>query len=264
MTISAKVIAHSANPEGYEIFTMQCKYPRYIHSQVMTHRAFSRNAQSSRAMPTHRLINEIIADPVFPVKWGANQKGMQAGNDHDEKVITKHTAFPSIKSKEEAWEDALEYAIMTAEAFAEAGYHKEIVNRILEPFMHINVIITATEWENFFTLREHDDAQPEIQALARSIRKAMSESTPKQLEWFQWHYPYYENVESSVAACARVSYNNHDGSQNNHEKDKALYSMLLKSKHMSPFEHQARAFPHIASMDNFFGFQSYRNVMSDR
>jgi thymidylate synthase ThyX len=156
-------------------------------------------------------------------------------------------------TREEFWKDAMYEASSRAGMFSKAGYHKQIVNRLLEPFQHITVIVTATEWENFFNLRLHPDAQPEIHELARVMKESMDESLPKKISW---HLPYileeeFTNLEVidnefgnlikySVARCARVSYLTHDGSSPDTDKDLKLYDMLLESKHMSPFEHQAK------------------------
>src|ERR1700693_1578480 len=86
MTVSAKIVADSVGQAGQRITTMQLRYPKFIHGEFMTHRVFSRNASSSRAIPVERLIQDVIDDPAMPVFWGKNQKGMQAkeeltGND---------------------------------------------------------------------------------------------------------------------------------------------------------------------------------------
>lgn len=264
MTTTVKVIADSINPDGKRIVTLQCRYPRFIHAQVLTHRQFSRNAQSSRAMPVKRMLEEVMNDPVVPTYWGKNQPGMQAKEECSSKVecTSLDVDYPVVEmSSYEAWITARDWALQYAEAFADAGYHKQIVNRLLEPFAHISVIITSTEWDNFFELRCHDDAQPEIQELAVMIREAIASSTPKKLQWGEWHMPYVdeglgETVKRSVACAARVSYNNHDGSTRSKEKDEALHDQLLESGHMSPFEHPARAMR--GEFDNFKGWCSYR------
>lgn len=249
MTIEAKIIADSINAEGQRLTTVQCKYPRFIHSQVMTHRMFSRNAQSSRACPVKKMIKEVEENPAMPIYWGRNQRGMQAGEE-----------VGSIAEGKELWKEACEEAVYYAKELAGLNFHKQIVNRVLEPFMHINVIITATEWSNFFKLRLHDDAQPEIQELARVIKREMDHQKPSELDWGDWHIPYSDstgkNIKRSVAACARVSYNNHDGSIRDPDKDEALHDILLSDGHMSPFEHQAKA--EKGTWNNFTGFKSYR------
>lgn len=267
-TISAQVIADSVSEAGHRLTTLMLRYPRCIHSEFMTHRQFSRNASSSRAIPVERLIKDIIDDPFIPMYWGKNQKGMQAREEcndqltfplpgeildkysHDELSLI-HTAMygsPSL-TREEAWSYAMVKAIQTALAFDKAGYHKQLVNRLLEPFAHINVLVTATEWGNFFALRLHEDAEPHINLLAFEMKNAMDISKPRLLQNHQWHMPYISEEESdtpvselmkiSVARCARVSYLTHDGKKPNLSDDLALYDHLVGSKplHASPAEH---------------------------
>lgn len=270
MTISAKVLAHSITTSGAPpIFSMQLRYPRFIHAEVMTHRVFSRNASSSRAIPVERLIEDIIRDPVYPSFWGSNKPGMQAGEecfnlvecgipeiswDHNgyEECSYIETIFYKEK-REYAWDMARDNAIQIARAFANAGYHKQIVNRLLEPFSHINVVVTSTDWNNFFALRRHPDAQPEIRILADAIWEAQQASTPKLLQYGEWHLPYITQLESdgaldvatlikiSAARCARTSYLTHDGAVPSIDADIALYEKLAVSTplHASPCEHQA-------------------------
>lgn len=244
----------SSNAFGTRIDTLELKYPRFIHSEFMTHRLFSRNASSSRAIPVAKVIEAVETQPAVPTYWGAKQKGMQAGEE----------VFNSIGDYEgplEAWKGLAGVMVDGAYAFDQAGYHKQVVNRILEPFSFIKVIVTATEWENFFTLRLHPDAQPEIQELAKMMKAELDEVEPKEMDPGSWHVPYYhrgfwepspDNKEVdlegndiktalaiSAARCARVSYRLHDGKETDLESDLGLAKMLRESKHMSPFEHQA-------------------------
>jgi len=272
MTITAKVIARSRVDAGVpDLITLQMRYPRFIHAEFMTHRVFSRNASSSRAVPVERMIQDVIDDPAMLVRWGANQPGMQDAGDHDAKVKVPHIilddglggdAFLAESDPVDAWERARDIAVEFARGFAKAGYHKQVANRLLEPFGHISVVVTATEWDNFFALRCHPDADPTMGALAEAMRDAIAASTPHiaQANW-SWHLPYIteddwcsDQVQSksqpeankflamiSAARCARVSYLNHDGTTPDIDKDLALAKRLLESKHMSPFEHQAEA-----------------------
>jgi len=237
MTITAKVIADSISESGVRITTLELEYPRYIHSQFMTHRQFSRNAQSSRAIPTQKQI-ELIENSPIP-DFAQNQAGMQAGERLDSEI--GHNAKTE-------WDVARLNAIESAEVLLSYGVHKQWANRLLEPFSTIKVVVTATEWDNFFALRLHHDAQPEIQELAQSIKVAMDESEPKKLTGVYWHLPYVTLDECDVlndlalvsaARCARVSYLNHDNTNPDIEKDLALAKTLLKDGHLSPFEHQA-------------------------
>lgn len=269
MTISAKIIADSISPDGIRITTYELEYPRFIHAEFMTHRLFSRNAASSRAIPVKKAIELIRADTAKPIHWGKNQPGMSAKEECEERVFLgcddeTHDHSKKYFSREAAWNSARERAIFVAEAFDMAGYHKQIVNRMLEPFSHIKVVLTATEYDNFFYLRCHKDAQPEIQKLAELMYEARQASTPVELKPGSWHVPYYKdgqwapfcdlaNVDDpqegvgftladalaiSSSCCAQVSYRRLDDSL---EKARDIYARLVESKpvHASPFEHQA-------------------------
>lgn len=244
MTITAKIIADSVSPQGIRLTTMQLRYPKFIHGEFMTHRVFSRNASSSRAIPVGRLIQDVMDDPAMPVFWGKNQKGMQAveelvGQDRDVAIAN--------------WLKARDEAVGSAITLMSCGAHKQIVNRIIEPWCHINVVVTATDWANFFALRRHKDAQPEMKALADAMWEAREASWPKSLSYGEWHLPYCSDIHSltapsagdlirvSVARCARVSYLTHEGKSPNVEDDLKLYERLVGSVplHASPAEHQA-------------------------
>lgn len=273
-TIFAQVICDSISPDGIRLTTLQLRYPRFIHAEFMTHRVFSRNASSSRAIPVERLIRDVIDDPAVPLFWGGNQKGMQAGQELPDHGVCLPASAPSVMrvGRRDAWLYARDRAVEMAEMLADAGYHKQLVNRLLEPFSHINVVVTATEWRNFFALRRHDDAEPHIRLLADRIFEAMTKSKPKALKPGQWHLPYIEEsrikalarhaypvmtrptdsgfaqgiafrnlIRVSVARCARVSYLTHDGKPSDVEEDLNLYQRLVGvyPMHASPAEHQA-------------------------
>lgn len=260
MTITATIIADSVSPQGIRLTTMQLRYPRFIHAEFMTHRMFSRNASSSRAIPVERLIEDVIRDTAMPIHWGKNQSGMQAREEHNGLVEVYGWGGGTERSNLGAWNLARDNAIKAARAFHAAGYHKQIVNRLLEPFSHINVVVSATEWNNFFALRKHEDAQPEIKKLADEMWWAMRNSEPVLLQPGEWHLPYVlgkEAAESlvggdkkpnwdflrrlSVARCARVSYLTHEGKAPLIQSDLDLYERLVSSVplHASPAEHQA-------------------------
>lgn len=241
MTITAQIIADSISPDGIRLTTMQLRYPRFIHAEFMTHRTFSRNASSSRAIPVKKMIEDLRRDPAMPVYWGSNKPGMQAGSELPRE---------QMDSCARDWLRAMESAINYTQDMVERDLHKQIANRVLEPWAHINVVVTATDWDNFFALRRHPDAQPEIKTLADAMWDAVQESTPIQTLPGQWHLPYVDERELlslsvsqkvSVARCARVSYLTHDGRQTTVEEDLALYERLVGSfpMHASPAEHQA-------------------------
>lgn len=267
-TISAKVVADSrASRSGVRLTTLLLRYPRVVHSELMTHRVFSRNASSSRAIPVERLIQQVLDDPFVPLHWGKNQPGMQAHEQTSAPVIVFDDA-PRF-TREGAWLAARDEAVRYARAFANAGYHKQLVNRLLEPFAHITVLVTATEWDNWFALRNHPDAEPHIQLLAQAMLQAMDQSVPKERATLDWHLPFADDevtneeakrylrdqllrrfsrkeltkilLKVSAARCARTSYDRHDGSKAQIGEDIALHDRLVVSKpaHASPVEHQA-------------------------
>ena len=241
MTITVKVLAHSRHPACPDLYTIEARYPRFIHAEVMTHRMFCRNASSSRAIPVERMIQDVLDDTALPVAWGKNQRGMQA--DEELNADTRAQA-------ENVWLEARDAVVGAARRFGAIGLHKQVANRILETFGHISVIITATEWQNFFELRCHPAADPTMRALAETIRDRMSESVPRELVSDEWHLPYAAEyagkVEApliSAARAARVSYLNHDGSKPDVSKDLSLADMLERERHLSPFEHPATPAP---------------------
>lgn len=242
MKISAKVIADSISElNGVRLITMELCYPRFIHAEFMTHRVFSRNASSSRAVPIEKMIEEVEKHYARPIEWGQNKPGMQAGEE---------LGTSARVAAEDEWALAVMDAVKHARKLKEIGVHKQIANRILEPFAFIRVIVTATEWDNFFDLRISPLAQPEIRRLAAEMRFAQSLSVPEARQPWDYHAPYVTQAErrelskniammASAARCARVSYLNHDGKAPDLSKDLVLASRLQHDKHASVFEHQA-------------------------
>jgi len=252
MTISAKVIADSINNKGVRITTFELEYPRFIHAEVMTHRMFSRNSASSRAIPVSKVIEQVRDNPALPIHWGKNQAGMQA------KEELEGVAKIAVK---DSWIEAAKEIARRADIMSQIGLHKQVVNRMLEPFQIMKVVVTATEWNNFWYLRDHADAQPEIQRLARVMRGAYDYSKPKFLRHGMWHTPYVESeindseqvfinpdggyytldqaIKISCSSCAQVSYRKLDTSI---EKAQSIYKRLVESEpvHASAFEHVAR------------------------
>ena len=254
--MTARVIADSVNPEGQRITTLQLRYWRAIHAEFLTHRSMSRNASSSRAIPVKKMLAQVWNDPAGPEHWGVNQAGMQARGELTGWRLTAAQAL---------WRAAGRAMCGAAWAAMKLGLHKQVANRLLEPWQFISVVVTATEWENFLALRDHPDAQPEIRTLAQDIRVAMEASAPVALQWGDWHLPYVRravsHLSSSVARCARVSYLTHDGRETSELEDWALWSRLKDANppHMSPFEHQAQAVQ--GQFANFSGWRSYRHLL---
>jgi thymidylate synthase ThyX len=209
------------------------------------------------------MIERIMKEPARPVHWGKNQKGMQADQELD--LDTKLAA--SL-----IWNDAMFDAIKHAEKLLDLGVHKQIANRLLEPFAHMTTIITATEWANFFNLRAHKDAQPEFQVLAFKMLEAYVGSTPRELEPGQWHLPFADKyvpegldvlslLKIVAARCARISYLNFEGDLD-HDKDYVLHDDLKDNGHMSPFEHALQAAEDATSRSgNVLGYIQYRKLI---
>jgi thymidylate synthase ThyX len=295
--ITAKILLDSINPVGNRITSWILTYPRFFHSEILTHRAFSRNAASSRAIPVKRMIDDIRQNCAMPIFWGKNQAGMQAKEELDD-IIKRREILVSpvgnsldpytltVTDKHAAkheWLAARDSAIKHAEKMMELGVHKQIANRIIEPFMHMTVIITGTEFENFFALRAHPDAQPEFQDLAYKMLDIYQSSEPNKLKEGEWHIPFGDKLDEtrltelyyqtaipheelklriSVARCARVSYLNFEG-KDDYNKDIELSETLSSSGHWSPFEHSAMALSTSEYSGNFKGWKQYRKTFNE-
>lgn len=266
MAYQAKIIADSLSETGCRLTTMEVTFPRMVLAEFNTHRMFSRNSASSRAIPVEKQLAKVMEDPFIPVHFGVNQPGMQAPIELDDAERTL--------AKEE-WLRARNSAVSHVRHLLSLEVHKQITNRILEPFMWHTVIVTATEWSNFFALRAHPDAQPEIRVIAEMMEDIYEKSSPLYLDRYDWHLPFIQEDERdgkfeftrkarciSAARCARVSYLTHDGVRD-HEADLALYERLVSGGHMSPLEHVA-----ITEGDdfsewtgNFRGWKQFRKLI---
>lgn len=282
--ISVKIVADSISPSGSRITTFELEYPRIIHSELMTHRLLSRNAMSSRAIPINKMIDQVRNDPAMPVKFGKNQPGMQDAGEHGAYVMYEWDGLTYVNTAEMVWRAAGQSACIFAEAFSNAGYHKQIANRLLEPYQRMKTVVTATDWNNFFWLRVDQDADPTIYELAKAMKEASDNSIPDPLEPGQWHTPYVDHVYGfediddkecavfegycvldeenkpvmltleealaiSASCCAQVSYR-----VLNTSKEKALdiYEKLVSGNkvHASPFEHQATPMVEYRKIEN--------------
>jgi hypothetical protein len=263
--MQAQVILASTTALSPPIYTVRGRMPRPIWPEALTHRKFGRNARSSRAVPIKTMIEEIRKTPFVPWHWGKNQKGMQADEECDEPVMLDPPQPEDTGwQREHAWMSAAYIAAKHAEGFMEAGYHKQVVNRLLEPFMWIDVIITSTDWANFEWLRNHSDAEPHLQDWAKLCMDAIRSCEVTELSTDQWHLPYItgEDTEAaymefgetlegeqlgwewlrkiSAARCARISYKPFDGDPS-YDRELQRYAGLVSSDHIhaSPMEHQA-------------------------
>lgn len=248
------ILADSIDPHGKRITTFELEYPRFIHAELLTHKDLARNSASSRAIPIVAMNQRVLDDPAMPIHWGINQSGMQAKAEMSDSV--KQTAIC-------LWKAAAKNAVLSASLLSEeCNAHKQIANRLTEFAQWMKVVVTATEWNNIWWLRDHSDAQPEFQDLAHKMRTAYNTSIPQLLLPGEWHLPYVlttfdvvggaalykdsnENnltteqaIRVSASCCAQVSYRKLDDSQ---EKADMIFDRLVNSVpvHASPTEHQA-------------------------
>jgi len=299
MGFDAKVLADSRSPAGHRLTTLEATFPRFILAEFNTHRVFSRNSASSRAIPIAKQLRRVLEEPYVPIEFGSNQPGMQAGaplegekreaaerewlraRDDAVRRVLGLVADPGALAADADLLDLLQEVEQTIRNRAQPAewlnVHKQVANRLLEPFMWHTVIVTATEWDNFWNLRCHPDAQPEIRLIAERMRDAVGVSEPEQLAAGEWHLPLVrpEDREQIVSAkdlikvsagrCARVSYLTHAGKRDL-DADIELHDRLLESGHMSPLEHPARPLSAAELGEsewsgNFRGWFSYRKTI---
>lgn len=264
---SAKIIADSISPVGARLTTMEVVMPRIVLAEFNTHRMFSRNSASSRAIPVEKMLEMVRANPYTPSHWGKNQKGMQANEEADPETAEK---------AENCWLVAMNYACIRVEQLLELGIHKQITNRLLEPFMWHTVIVTATEWSNFFHLRNHEAAHPDIHKVAALMQDEYDKNKPELIDWGQWHLPYttkeekelygvrfanpsHNLIKASVMRCARVSFMKHATASDIEADATACEKQLLTPGHMSPLEHPATPIADkYCWFGNFQGWKQYR------
>lgn len=237
--MNSKIILDSISENDDRILTYEVVLNKSLLAQFNTHKMLSKNVSSSRAIPTSKLIDNVVVNPAEILWWGKNQSGMVANDE-----LPLEEKIEAVK----LWNEIKAINIEYAKKFAEIKVHKQITNRILEPYSQATIICTGTDWLNFFALRCKPDAQPEIRDLAMRMLRDFYTSEPQLLKPGQYHLPYLvendfnEDLETqlkvSVARCARVSYLTHNGTREL-DKDIELYTRLLESGHMSPFEHQA-------------------------
>ena len=248
---SAKIIADSVSPAGHRFVTFECVYPRIVLAEVNTHRQLSRVSASSRAVPVEKMIRRVLENPYVPVHWGKNQKGMVAEQD---------VSADDQADAEVAWLAARDVMVAQARDLLNIGIHKQITNRLLEPFMWHPTVISATEWDNWDHLRDHKAAHPDFRDLAHCMRELRLKSEPKQLSYSDWHLPYIDDEDFeagilgdplnpagvlgmlckvSVGRCARVSTLTHEGKRDL-QADVGLHDKMAEHGHTSPYENVAR------------------------
>lgn len=292
--VTAKVVVHSiAHHEAPELVTMEVNFPRMVLAEFNTHCVFSRNSASSRAIPVEVQLRMILDNLYLPFFFGANKSGMQAneeleGDDliaavnnfmvgRDIAILQAVALMGGVKTiKGEALQEELgnmmeNYTWLQGFFMPQAiGLHKQNANRVLEPYMWHKVIVTATDWANFYGLRCNEHAQPEIREAALAMIKAHEGSSPTFLKEGEWHTPYINEDEQSLPAferksvsagrCARVSYLTHDGVRDI-SKDMELYQRLLDGGHMSPLEHVATYDP--KARGKLRSWRAYRQDVKD-
>lgn len=240
MAYECRVEKDSIAPTGVRLTTWVLTLPRIMLAELNTYRMFSRNSASSRAIPVEKQIKRVLEDPFIPIYWGKNRKGMQAAQElsTEEIVVAK-----------QRWLRGRDQAVETAQQLLAVGVHKQITNRVLEPYMWHTVIVSATDVQNYFNQRIHRDAQPEIRRAAEMMRDTMEASTPRLVNYCEWHMPLVTDEEReaepdlpwlwiSAGRCARVSYLTHDGRRAPQE-DIDLAKGLVENGHLSPLEHVA-------------------------
>jgi len=273
MGYEAEIIADSIGPNGIRLTTFRVRYPRFIHAEFLRHRSLSRSVKSSRAKPIKHVIKEVLDDPVFPLAWGKNKKGMQSSK--------KEIKYPWLANQ--VWKFGLYTSLLTQYLLNKLGVHKQYSNRVSEPYLFVDELITATNFDNLFNLRIHNDSQPEAQKIVSMMAKLYYNSTPKKLEVGEWHLPYINDDEReiynikdllkfSAARCARISYKTFDGNSANPQDDLNLWEKLnLEGNkdhqkyppHSSPAEAQGMATDEYKWSGNFYGWVQHRKLLKN-
>lgn len=222
--ISARIVADSRCPVGHRITTMEVIFPRFILAEFNTHRLFTRNSASSRAIPFKKMLRSVREQLFTPIAWQKDHSGMQG---------TEYFEGRRVKLNNFIWKVASKLAIGAAWTLNKVGVTKQLANRILEPFMYHKVLVTATEFENFFNLRcpqytkagetyksrkdmirnhvytilpPYEDTvawlkfnkgmgEIHIMDLAEKMWDALNESTPTDLKAGEWHIPYGDDFD---------------------------------------------------------------------
>lgn len=273
--ITATIIQRSkCSNSGKEIVTFELVYPRIVHAELLTHKMLSKNSASSRAIPIAKVVEMVRDNPAEPSHWGKNQPGMQA-----QEALSGF----ELAAVKDLWSEAATAAANFSEAMASLGAHKQVANRVTETYQWMKVVLTYTEGNNWFWLRNHVDADPTIHELARKMWEALEATTPFVIHPGEWHVPYvnrmrigsslkyltevyleddvYETqfltVEEALAVsascCAQVSYRTLDISLS---KAKMIYERLVGSEpvHASPFEHQASPMKYATGLSKTYDY----------
>lgn len=279
MSFEVRIVADSIAPNGKRITTFRLNYAMIIHWDMLTHRALSRNAESGRVISATRRVRMVKSDPFKPATWQQDEKGMRPGDP----------LAPEVQDRcDTIWGGAAGAAMIAAEKLAELGAHRQQVNSLLIPFGHIGVVVTATEWGNFFALRVPPGAREEFREVALEMARQYRDGTPYPMQSFMWHLPFVtpdelaylcslrngqddylemaverDLIAASVARCARVSYAARDGKPTTLAADRDLAARLETAGHASPFEHQARPADSASERSgNFVGWHQHRQMLA--
>lgn len=266
--ISAKIICDTKAPNGKRCTTFVLKYPRVLLAEINTHKCLVKNTASSRAIPFGAMLDNIRQETYIPCHVGKNCKGMQS---MEPLSIAEQAEF-------ETWcQNLFETVSIQCETIqAKLDIHKQWINRYVEPWMYVTQIVSGTEWSNFFALRTHEAAHPDVQILAKQMWDLYSTETPVDGDY---HLPFISEQDDlelfnqdilpdygtmamiSAGRCARVSYLTHEGVRDV-QKDIDLANRLKSMGHMSPFEHQAVSAPKASHKSGpFEGFIQYRKTI---
>ena len=262
---SATIVADSVSQNGSRLTTFTLVMPRIILSEASKHRVFTMSSQSSRAVPFKTMLKTVRTDPFVPINFMRDHKGMQGKTYFTNKFTISLLIF--------LWLRARDCAMLFAWLLNYIGLTKQMCNRLLEPFMWHEIIVSATDYENFFTQRCAADAEIHIQDLAIKMRIAMEESTPTLLRYDEYHIPFRDEILAqaggalsrneliihSIAKCARISYNKYN-QRIDYDKDLALVKKLIKDMHMTPLEHVASpVLVNTQVLGNFKRYKQFRH-----
>ena len=262
--MEVKVLLDSSNPyTGQRLTTLHCVYSQFIHQQVLTHRMFSRNSSSLRAISFNRAVDEF--EIVYPT-WTQEKKGMQG------EVIEDF----EIKSKADDLVDSMFNSVLNhCRALNQLGIHHQDINNYLRPFQNIHTVLSFTDIDNFFEQRLHESTKPDMQKLAHLIYKALEESEPEEriihlplMEDFInpyeqcWESEIFSWTELKLISAARLARISYFKWQDDPYKDLELAKKLIKDKHLSPFEHVAFAQEQSEYYANFKDWKQLRHSLT--
>jgi thymidylate synthase ThyX len=197
---------------GNKFATFLIRFPKILLAELNTHRQLVRNCGSSRAIPSATFIDSITNDPYIP-PFSQNRPGMTG--------LALEYDSEEYQEAEELWLQARDYLCATVKDYKELGIHKQDANRLLEPFYHVDIVLSGTDWINFFKLRTAPDAQPAFRAIALKMQQLLDTTCPNPLMPDEWHIPFMDahpdtdklsledKLKVAIARIARVSYSSH-------------------------------------------------------